>query len=54
MTDAGVEIPYPKRDVTFTPAPPTDADGGGQAAVDAETEAESDAEADERVAGADD
>ena len=56
MTDAGVEIPYPKRDVTFTRAPPANAGGDGRTAVDAETEAEteSDVEADERVAGADD
>ncbi|SFR45201.1 Mechanosensitive ion channel [Halogeometricum rufum] len=56
MTDAGVEIPYPKRDVTFTRAPPANAGGDGRTAVDAETEAEteSDVEADERVAGVDD
>jgi small-conductance mechanosensitive channel len=54
MTDAGVEIPYPKRDVTFTPAPPTNAGGDGRTAADPEMEADSDVEADTRVADAGD
>jgi small-conductance mechanosensitive channel len=61
MTEAGVEIPYPKRDVTFTPAPPTDvgsdrrsAADDGRSTADAEAEVEAETETDGRVADADD